>query len=228
MVARFDQWGLLLIDLQKDLVQTDGVLPVAGAERLSTAWAELVSTARRGNAAIVASAQSHIVTEDQPMATQGLPIHCVAGTTGAEYVAGVEIQGSGWNLAEVNTIAAKLQGELPAEVLLQKPSAEIWDNPVVQLLLEKFRDQGVQAWVIAGLPTEEAVKQAVLGLRAQAWPTYIVTDAIAGRTDTKASEALRECEQAGAMMIERATALLHWKKNAIGASTSRTRVDTIS
>ncbi|WP_380169067.1 isochorismatase family protein [Jannaschia sp. R86511] len=85
--------ALVVVDLQNDFADPAGGLHVAGGERLAELLAPEVRAARDAGA-VVAFTQDwhpprtpHFVTDGGPW-----PVHCVAGTWGAELVPGLDVR----------------------------------------------------------------------------------------------------------------------------------------
>lgn len=213
-------WGLILVDPQKDLVWQDGASAVPEAENLLPIWKQLLTAARQAQAAIVVLANAY-APDTAAFAEQGVLPHCVTGTPGADLVLELEGQRLVLDPADPGATAALTHLDLSQEVMVCKQSADVWQHPLMEHLVDKFRQQGVQTWVVAGVAVDNAVKATVLGLRSRHWPTYLLSDASKGATDDSTVEALAEVEQAGVSVIETATVLIHWKKTATESSTGK-------
>jgi len=211
-------WGLILVDPQKDLVWQDGASAVPEAEKLLPVWKQLLTAARQANAPIVVLANSY-AEDTQAFSEQGILPHCVAGTPGAELVPELEGDRLVLDPADPGATAALAHLEVSQEVVVYKQSPDVWQHPLMEHLLDKFRQQGAQSWLVAGVAVDSAVKATILGLRSRQWPTYLLADAIQGVTDSGTVTALEEIEQAGASLIESATALIHWKKASTQSAT---------
>src|SRR5512134_114334 len=77
--------ALIIVDVQNDFADPDGVLSVAGADAAVAATNREIAAAREAGAVIVATQDwhpertPHFVTDGGPW-----PVHCVGGTWGAE------------------------------------------------------------------------------------------------------------------------------------------------
>lgn len=84
--------ALLVVDLQNDFADPAGGLHVAGGEDLAGSLAPEVAAARDGGAVVVLTQDwhpprtPHFDTDGGPW-----PVHCVAGTWGAELVEGLDV-----------------------------------------------------------------------------------------------------------------------------------------
>ena len=85
-MTRFDaRTALIVVDIQNDFAAPAGALAVPGAERVIVAANELIEAARAAGAFVVYTQDwhpahtPHFVTDGGPW-----PVHCVAGTSGAE------------------------------------------------------------------------------------------------------------------------------------------------
>lgn len=85
--------ALLVVDLQNDFADPAGGLHVAGGEDLAGSLAPEVAAARDGGAVVVLTQDwhpprtPHFDTDGGPW-----PVHCVAGTWGAELVEGLDVR----------------------------------------------------------------------------------------------------------------------------------------
>lgn len=209
MATISSDWGLVLIDPQNDFVLPSGAFAIPDAETLCPVWTQLLTAARQANAAIIASVYVNPSVPESDH--QGLPAHCIAGTSGVEIVQEAQLQGPVLHLSDAQAAAAVLQ-DLPNEITLERQGTDIWTNPLFERILDKFRLQGVSAWVVAGVATEQSVKQVVMGLRSHNLPAYLLADAIQGLSQESTVQALEEMQAAGASLIESATAIIHWRK----------------
>ena len=84
--------ALVVVDLQNDFADPSGRLYVRGGEDLPTLLRPELASARTAGAAVVLTQDwhpprtPHFVTDGGPW-----PVHCVAGTWGAELVAGLDV-----------------------------------------------------------------------------------------------------------------------------------------
>ena len=85
-MTRFDaRTALIVVDIQNDFADPAGALAVPGAERVIAAANELIGAAQAAGAFVVYTQDwhpertPHFVTDGGPW-----PVHCVAGTSGAE------------------------------------------------------------------------------------------------------------------------------------------------
>jgi nicotinamidase/pyrazinamidase len=93
--GRFDAaTALVVVDLQRDFADPDGALHVRGGEELPPLVGRLVAAAEAAGAFVVGTQDwhpartPHFVTDGGPW-----PVHCVAGTRGAELVPGLALPG---------------------------------------------------------------------------------------------------------------------------------------
>jgi nicotinamidase-related amidase len=206
-------WGLILVDPQNTFVRPADALSVPEASELCLMWANLLSAARAGGAPIVGLARTAVSNAQHPSPDFG------AKGVDAGQVLESQLQGPVFDTSSQSDMGSDRQlDELPRELTLTQPADQVWDDPLAERILEKFRGRGVQAWVVAGVKTDHDVKSTVLSLRSHDWPVYLLTDAVQGGTESGTSDALREMKEAGASLIESATALIHWKKKTLAAS----------
>ncbi|HEX5265718.1 MAG TPA: isochorismatase family protein [Acidimicrobiales bacterium] len=149
--------ALVVVDVQNDFADPRGSLYVAGGEEVAAAVGADVRAAGAAGAPVVYTQDWH--PPDTPhFAKDGgtWPVHCVAGTWGAELVRDLEVAGpvvrkgtggeDGYSGFTVRDPLSGAAGATGLESLL--------------------RDRGVQRLVVAGLATDYCVMETVLdGLR---------------------------------------------------------------
>jgi nicotinamidase/pyrazinamidase len=163
--------ALVVVDVQNDFADPNGSLSVAGGDAIVPTVRREVNAAREAGAIVVATQDWH--PESTPhFAKDGgpWPVHCVAGTWGAQLHPGLAFPDdaprvhkgangedgySGFTMRDPRsgtTIATELEGML--------------------------RDAGVDRVVIAGLATDYCVKATALDAVRLGFETEVLTDAI--------------------------------------------------
>jgi nicotinamidase/pyrazinamidase len=161
--------ALVVVDVQNDFADPDGSLYVRDSAAVIDAVNGAVKSARAADATVVYTQDWH--PPDTPhFAKDGgtWPVHCVAGTWGAELHPDLDVDGervrkgtggedgySGFTMADPETGATSSTG-----------------------LAELLREREVESVVIAGLATDYCVKATALDAVAQGFGATVLTDAV--------------------------------------------------
>ena len=188
--------GLLVVDVQNDFCE-GGALGVAGG----TAVAEGISAYLEKHAddygVIIASRDWHDAGNDNGghFALDGLdpnfvntwPVHCVAGTPGADYHPALDT-------THITHHIYKGQG-IPAYSMFEGASDA--GETVTQIL----RDAGVTEVDVVGIATDHCVRASASDALGEGFVVVIRTDLIAAVSDEAGAVALGELESRGATLL---------------------------
>lgn len=155
--------GLLIVDLQKDLCE-GGAIAVHGARTIVPRCNGLIRRASTAGAKIMASRLWH-PEHHCSFAAQGgpWPVHCVAGTRGAEFHEGLMLPD---DLLIINKGTGELMDELSA---LAIPG-----------LRQHLSDLGIRRLVLCGVASEHAVRATALDALKSGLEVVVAADACAG------------------------------------------------
>lgn len=169
-MAGFDlETALIVVDVQNDFADPAGSLYVAGGSEVVPVVDDLIRQAVEVGASVVYTADWHPPSTPHFDTEGGLwPVHCVAGTWGAEFHPDLVVDGpvirkgtggedgySGFSVRDPQTGATKATG-----------------------LADLLTDRGVRRVVVTGLATDYCVKSTALdGLRA-GFDVEVVRDAV--------------------------------------------------
>jgi nicotinamidase/pyrazinamidase len=185
--------ALLIVDFQNDFTP-GGALPVAEGDRIAGPINELLD----GFDLVIATRDWHpaehgsfVGVEVDPAQWRGAdppsiwPVHCVAGTPGAELHPDLE-------QAKVDVVIDKGQD----------PNSQGYSGFQDTRLGDLLRERGVSRLFVAGLATDYCVKNTVLDARREGFDVTVVEDAVRGvNVEPDDSErALEEMEEAGARL----------------------------
>ena len=184
--------GLLIVDVQNDFCE-GGALGVDGG----TAVAQGISSWLRDNAddyaVILASRDWHNAHDDnqghfaavgvEPDFVGTWPVHCVAGTPGAEYHPALE-------LGAVTHHIAKGQGK-PAYSLFEGVDAD--GRSAMDILSEA----GVDSLDVVGIATDYCVRASALDAKAAGFQVRVLTDLVAAVAESSAMTTFEELTHAG-------------------------------
>ncbi len=216
--AQLNSWGLVLIspitvfwevDAQADFMLPDGKLYVPGAEEIIPNLNRLVETVRQGRVFLISSADAH---NPDDLELRDWPPHCLKGTPGSDLLP--EACAS-HRLVIPNEKGFVLSENLTAyqQVILQKNTLDVFDNPSTDALLAQLNPAGSPAFdpspefVVFGVATEYCVRLAVDGLLRRGRRVSIVTDAVRSLNHRKGQQILESLESCGARLITSEEAL---------------------
>ncbi len=201
------------VDTQADFMLPGGKLYVPGAEKIIPNLRRLVDAARQGRVFLVSDACVHSLDDEE---FKHWPPHCVRGTPGAEIIpealAGKVHRMPNQQIATLPSDLAKFQ-----QVVLEKQTLDVFDNPNTEALLEQLRPDGNPAmdkdaqFVVFGVVTEYCVRLAATGLLLRGKRVAVVTDAIKALDRTAGDKTLEELTAKGARLVttDETLALLH-------------------
>jgi nicotinamidase/pyrazinamidase len=183
--------ALLIIDVQNDFTE-GGALGVAGGAAIAAAiTAHLVAHPHRYDV-VVASRDWHDADNDNgghfaldaaPDFAGTWPVHCVAGTDGAEYHAALDT-------ALIDIHVRKGQG-VPAYSIFEGTTSE------GRSLAAALDDLNVTAVDVVGIATDYCVRASALDAAATGRPVRVLSDLVAGVAADSSAAALTELAAAG-------------------------------
>ena len=182
--------ALLVVDVQNDFADPAGSLAVGGAERILPEVNTQVEVAAASGAPIIFTQDWHPESTPHFAKEGGIwPVHCVAGTWGAEFHPDLIVKGpivrkgsNGEDGYSGFTVRNPITGE-------ERPTE----------LEDLLRDRGVTRVVLCGLATDYCVKATALDARRLGFDTEVLTRAIAAveRQAGDGERALEEMAAAG-------------------------------
>jgi nicotinamidase/pyrazinamidase len=186
--------ALFIVDVQNDFTE-GGALGVTGGDAVAAAISRYLAEHAGEYEIIVASRDWHHAeggngghfAEGEPDYIDTWPVHCVAGTEGAEYHPDLD-------LSAVSHHVKKGQGE-PAYSLYEGRTE---DGETVEQLLE---ERGIMDVDIAGIATDYCVRASGLDAIEHGRHVRILTDLIAGVAPGTSEAALAELGHAGAELV---------------------------
>jgi nicotinamidase/pyrazinamidase len=178
--------ALLIVDVQNDFCE-GGSLAVAGGAATAGAISAWLIGNRDGYATVVASADWHIEPGDHfadaPDFVATWPVHCVAGTAGAEFHPALD-------LTAVVDIVRK--GQRAAAYSAFEGATEN-GRPLAQVLAAA----GVDAVEIVGIATDHCVRATALDAARAGLRTSVLLDLTAGVAPATTAAAIGEMRSAG-------------------------------
>ncbi|MFT4234405.1 MAG: isochorismatase family protein [Microbacterium sp.] len=186
--------ALLIVDVQNDFTE-GGALGVTGGDAVAEGITRHLQAHAGEYAAIIASRDWHDADNDngghfaagEPDFVDTWPVHCVAGTDGAEYDPGLDT-------SFVTHHVKKGQGR-PAYSMFEGTTDG--GGTVAEILTAL----GVDEVDVTGIATDYCVRASALDAIAHGQHVRVLTDLVAGVAPESSEAALAELAHAGAVLI---------------------------
>jgi nicotinamidase/pyrazinamidase len=186
--------ALLIVDVQNDFTE-NGALAVAGGDAVASAVSAFLAGHASEYAVIVASRDWHDADgdngghfADEPDYVDTWPVHCVAGTAGADYDLLLDT-------AAVTHHVQKGQGK-PAYSMFEGTTDA---GDTVGAVLSA---SGIVSADVVGIATDHCVRATALDAIAHGVHVRVLTDLVAGVGAESSTDALAELAHAGAELID--------------------------
>ena len=195
--------ALIVVDVQNDFADPAGGLSVAGGEAVIPAIDREIETAVSNGAMVVATQDWHPASTPHFSKDGGIwPVHCVAGSWGAEIHPGLALP------ADAHRVRKGANGEdgYSGFTMRDPVSGETMSTELEGIL----RGAGVDSVVVTGLATDYCVKATAIDAASLGFRTAVLTDAIAS-VDLEPGDgqrALAEMEAAGVTLWRTADAVM--------------------
>ncbi len=184
--------ALVIVDVQNDFADPDGGLTVPGGASVIPVINDEIARATAAGALVVATQDWHPEVTPHFARDGGVwPVHCVAGTWGAELHPALALSGDAPRIHKGANGEDGYSGFTMRDAL----TGEMLATELEALL----RDRGITRVVVAGLATDYCVKATALDAAALGFGTAVLTDAIAavGLEAGDGARALDELRDAG-------------------------------
>jgi nicotinamidase/pyrazinamidase len=194
MVSYDSHTALVVIDVQNDFADPSGSLYVRGGEALIPFINREIERAAKAGAAVLYTRDWHPPATPHFARDGGSwPVHCVAGTWGAEFHPRLEHRGD----LEIRKGTGGEDGYSGFSVR-DPESGETAATPLAALLAER----GIERLVVIGLATDYCVKETVLDARRLGFPVTVLRDGIraVNLAPGDGDRALAEMQGAGAVL----------------------------
>lgn len=187
-MSRYDRrTALVVVDVQNDFADATGGLSVAGADAIVARVNDEIRAATDAGALVVATQDWHPESTPHFAKDGGVwPVHCVAGTWGADLVSALELP------ADAPVIRKGANGEdgYSGFTMRDPVSGEERPTPLESLL----REQDIESLVVCGLATDYCVKATALDGVRLGFGVSLVADAVAA-VDLEAGDGVRALEE---------------------------------
>ena len=183
-VKRFDPaTALIVVDVQNDFADPEGSLFVSGAPRILGFVNDQMRAAQAGNAPIIRTQDWHPGSTPHFAKDGGIwPVHCVAGTWGAQFHSG---------LMELGTIIRKgIAGEdgYSGFSVRDADTGEVTPTGLDTIL----KDAGVTHVVVVGLATDYCINATALDAVQYGFGCTLLADGVAA-VDLEPGDGARAC-----------------------------------
>ena len=185
--------ALFIIDVQNDFTE-GGALGVDGGAAVAAGISQLIAEHPDRYSHIIASRDWHDGDNDNgghfasgaPDFVDSWPVHCVSGTTGAEYHPALDT-------SAIDVHIRKGQG---------KPAYSIFEGTTDEgrTVAEVLDEYGIDEIDVTGIATDYCVRASALDAIAAGRTVTVITDLVAGVSEGSSEKALDELETAGARL----------------------------
>jgi nicotinamidase/pyrazinamidase len=196
-MSRYDaRTALVVVDLQNDFADPAGGLAVAGGDAIVPAVNAAVRDALDAGALVVATQDWHPETTPHFAKDGGVwPVHCVAGTWGAELVAGFDLP------LDAPRVRKGANGEDGYSGFTMRDPATGHEVPTE--LHGLLRRREIERVVVCGLATDYCVKATALDAVRLGYATDLIGSAVAAvnLSEGDGDRALDELRAAGVSIV---------------------------
>ena len=189
--------GLLVVDVQNDFCE-GGALGVDGGAQVASGITEHIAAHGSEYAVVVASRDWHDAENDNgghfardgeaPNFVTSWPVHCVAGTTGAEYHPELTLPD--------HTIHVRKGQGMPSYSMFEGQSDG--GNSVAEILT----NAGVTEVDVVGIATDHCVRASALDARAAGFAVRVINDLVAAVSSDTERTARGEMTEAGVVFAD--------------------------
>jgi nicotinamidase/pyrazinamidase len=179
------------VDTQRDFLEPDGALFIAGSEAIRPQLARLTQFAADRAIPTLATACAH-QPEDPEFAT--FPPHCLLGTPGQNRVTETACDAS-----IVLEAGSAVPDPLPLHLTIPKREYDVFSNPDAGRIVEAYA-RSRTTFVVYGVATDYCVRCAVLGLLERGQKVALVVDAIWAVDPSAEPALLSEFAERGALL----------------------------
>jgi nicotinamidase/pyrazinamidase len=157
------------VDTQRDFLDPEGVLFIAGSEMILANLGRLTDYAREHGIPVLATACAHTPADIE---FERFPPHCLVGTIGQERVAA-----TAWPDSRVLGANEHWNDPPPPHLTVQKRELDVFNHADIDHLMSLYAN-GRPLFVVYGVATDYCVKCAVVGLLARGQRVAVVADAV--------------------------------------------------
>jgi nicotinamidase-related amidase len=182
------------LDTQRDLMLSEGKLHVPGAERIVPKLRRIFDFAKTNAVTIVSSAM--VNDPDDPEGGKSLP-YCVRGSEGQRKIDDTLMLHP---LILENRLVDRSFADIVRkhqQIILEKQGFDVFGNPMTERLLRVLPQRAI----LFGVPLDQSVKLAALGLRRLGFKTAVIQNATLPLEPREANKAEAAMRNAGVEFI---------------------------
>ncbi|WP_435008515.1 cysteine hydrolase family protein [Tundrisphaera lichenicola] len=179
------------VDTQRDFLDPDGALFIAGSTAIRPNLARLTAIARDRGIPIIATACVHLPSDPEFAV---FPPHCLIGTPGQTRIPETE-----WPDGLILGQGGTLPDAIPPHLTLPKQQYDVFSNPDAERVIDSY-SRGNPTFVVYGVATDYCVRCAVEGLLDRGKQVAIVADAIRAVASAAEPELLTGFVHRGALL----------------------------
>jgi nicotinamidase/pyrazinamidase len=179
------------VDTQRDFLEPDGALFIAGSAAIRPNLARLTRFARERSIPILATACAH--AEGDPEFAD-FPPHCLIGSTGQG-----RVEETAWPDGPVFEAGGPSPDPIPPHLTIHKRQYDVFSNPDADRVFEAYA-QGDPTFVVYGVASDYCVKCAVEGLLDRRRKVALVSDAIRAVDPSVEADLLTRFARRGALL----------------------------
>ncbi len=182
------------VDTQNDFLLSDGRLYLRGAEGIRPNLRKLYGSLKQRPIPVVATMETHSPSDEE---LRLWPPHCLVGTEGQQKVPETLLEK---RVVVPYDRAFKAPPLIPGgQIILEKCHLDCFSNPRAA---EVVLASDIEQWVVFGVATDYAVRQAVLGLLKLGCRVTVISDAVHGAGAETSRQAEIEMQSAGAEFMK--------------------------
>jgi nicotinamidase/pyrazinamidase len=170
------------VDTQIDFIEPFGKLYVPGAEKLKPVFKTITDFAAERKIRVVNTCDFHLINSNElsanPDFATTFPEHCMAGTSGAEFIAETKPDTPAiidW-MTQLAILPQLANANQFRNIVIRKDAFDVFEgNPYTERILQLINPEKV---FVYGVTTNVCVDKAVCGLAENGYPVYVLEDAI--------------------------------------------------
>ncbi len=183
------------VNTQRDFLDADGALYIAGADEIIANLAALFEYARDQSIPVISSVDVH--APDDPEFVGSTP-HCVKDTPGCEKI-DCTLLATALNVADGEDVAdLRLLLIERGQIVIEKPVLDMFHAPPATTLIAQLDSD---CFVVFGVATDFGIRDAVEGLLARGGNVVLVIDAIRAVDPAKGSQLIADWTTRGVKTV---------------------------
>jgi nicotinamidase/pyrazinamidase len=170
------------VDTQVDFIEPSGKLYVQGAEKLKPVLQQITQFAAENQIRVINTCDFHLINSNElslnPNYINSFPEHCMAGTSGAEFINETKPQLPAivdW-MTQLAILPQLANANQYRNIVIRKDAFDVFEgNPYTTKILNLLNPDRI---FVYGVSTNVCVDKAVCGLAQLGYEVYVFEDAI--------------------------------------------------